>query len=533
MRNQRRGFTLVELLVATALIMFVMAILSQAFMTSLELFSQLKGLGDMEEGLRAATQALRKDLTRDHFTGKKRLSDPNFWDEPIPEGFFHIRQVTASSLEGRDQDNLDSHVARNNVLHFTNKNRGNRREHFPATLVPWTVPHPSPFLPLPNGQVLNPLLRNPNSTTFFEQANDGRFQDDVPQPPPPNILTGPPNPHPSYPYTSPWEEVGYFLLPTGTTPNGTPLYALYRFQTVMLPRNTQINEFPPVGVTGTPIGTNNRTDPTKPGFPPNQCEEYPGISCVPYPNPPGGLPAPKLDPRLIGKIYFTTPAELALRQNIGSRTLNTFSVPVTRRGTRGAIPLGSGLVLSNVISFNVRVLSEDLRPIPGISGTAPLRASGYSVLGDFTDIDTYPFANIYPATWDSTTTTITDVKVDPTNANQTLIQSPGHGLTKANVGQPIYIKGVRGYTNANTDTGWSPTQPVWTLTYIVDVRNNDTFVINRPGASIAPYTGNSTYTGGGFWSLSPIFRIKALQITLRVWDTKTQQSLQTTMMLDM
>ena len=37
----------------------------------------------------------------------------------------------------------------------------------------------------------------------------------------------------------------------------------------------------------------------------------------------------------------------------------------------------------------------------------------------------------------------------------------------------------------------------------------------------------------GSWSLNPIYRINALQITIRVWDAKTRQSRQTTMIVDM
>lgn len=54
----RRGFTLIELLYAMALIVFVMAILSQAFVAGLESFRRLKGIGDLNEGLRADVRGL-------------------------------------------------------------------------------------------------------------------------------------------------------------------------------------------------------------------------------------------------------------------------------------------------------------------------------------------------------------------------------------------------------------------------------------------------------------------------------------------
>ena len=41
--NRRSAFTLVEMLVATALVMFIMLILSEAFVAGLEAFRTLKG----------------------------------------------------------------------------------------------------------------------------------------------------------------------------------------------------------------------------------------------------------------------------------------------------------------------------------------------------------------------------------------------------------------------------------------------------------------------------------------------------------
>src|SRR5262245_54057590 len=49
--RRRQGFTLVEMMVALALTVFIMVILSEAFVTGLETFRQLKAIGDMEESL--------------------------------------------------------------------------------------------------------------------------------------------------------------------------------------------------------------------------------------------------------------------------------------------------------------------------------------------------------------------------------------------------------------------------------------------------------------------------------------------------
>jgi prepilin-type N-terminal cleavage/methylation domain-containing protein len=58
----RRGFTLVELLNALALIVFIMSLLSQAFVQGLQRFSQLKGVGDLAEPLLTAGQALNAEI---------------------------------------------------------------------------------------------------------------------------------------------------------------------------------------------------------------------------------------------------------------------------------------------------------------------------------------------------------------------------------------------------------------------------------------------------------------------------------------
>src|SRR5687768_10016699 len=96
MRASRRAFTLVEMMVAMTLTVFVMVILSQCFTAGLETFSGLKAVGDMQDELRTAATLLRSDLSQDHFEGKRRLSDPlsSFnpasGGETIRDGFFVI-----------------------------------------------------------------------------------------------------------------------------------------------------------------------------------------------------------------------------------------------------------------------------------------------------------------------------------------------------------------------------------------------------------------------------------------------------------
>jgi prepilin-type N-terminal cleavage/methylation domain-containing protein len=89
--RRRQAFTLVEMLVSLALIVFIMTILAEAFSSGIETFRRLKAVGDLQDKLRNASSILRRDLAADHFEGKKRLSDPDFWDNgPPKQGFFRL-----------------------------------------------------------------------------------------------------------------------------------------------------------------------------------------------------------------------------------------------------------------------------------------------------------------------------------------------------------------------------------------------------------------------------------------------------------
>jgi type II secretory pathway pseudopilin PulG len=295
--RRRTGFTLVEMMVAITLTIFIMVILSQAFVTALETFRQLRGLGDMQESLRVASLRLQSDLRADHFEGGRKLSDPEFWvpftaygdDTPLSNtapigaprmGFFRIVQQSASVSEGSDLDGLPSYQAVTHAIHFSIRLRGNHREGFLSA----AVPAGSPLLSL--------------NTTLGNQPADARFQDQ------PNT------------YTSPWGEVGYFLAPQGTTvePNnpgaatgGTPLFRLYRFQKVVVPDSTAVNAA---------------------AIPAAQAAAYGEICCEP-------------DPAGSGALVFYSPLDLAN----GRRSAKTYTPA-----------LGASSVLSNVVSFQVQIL---------------------------------------------------------------------------------------------------------------------------------------------------------------------------------
>ena len=103
--HMRRAFTLVELLVAMALILFIMSIVSVVFGDATESFRIFRARAELSEKLRFITQTLRADLRANHFENGRRLSDPTFWSQGPPKaGYFRIEQASTgtatSTMEG-------------------------------------------------------------------------------------------------------------------------------------------------------------------------------------------------------------------------------------------------------------------------------------------------------------------------------------------------------------------------------------------------------------------------------------------------
>lgn len=261
--RQRRGYTLIELMVSITLVMFIMSILATAFSIGLGLFSKVKGVGDLNKNLWAASNQLRKHLSADHFEGGVRLSDANTasltWKKPA-QGFFRVQQFVATPASGTGyegtQDGFPS--ARvgitstppkpGHVLHFTVRLKGSARENFFAT----TVPSDSVLLTKP---------------TTFSGLPDARYQDSPPL------------------FTSQWAEVAYYLAPqplTGTqdtTDGSIKRYSLHKVVRLLVVNNAEGNAKNYVGpdtsyngvstkpsnsVTGYTLNFNTPTDVTTP-----------------------------------------------------------------------------------------------------------------------------------------------------------------------------------------------------------------------------------------------------------------------------
>ena len=90
----RPAFTIIELLVALALVLFIMSIISQVFVDSSEAFRSMRAKAELSEKLRFLTQTIRADLRSNHFEANRRLSDSDFWSDGPPQvGYFRLEQT--------------------------------------------------------------------------------------------------------------------------------------------------------------------------------------------------------------------------------------------------------------------------------------------------------------------------------------------------------------------------------------------------------------------------------------------------------
>ncbi len=241
---KRSGFTIVELLVALALVLFIMSIISQVFVDSSEAFRSQRAKAELSEKLRFLTQTLRADLRSNHFEAGRKLSDNDFWADGPPQlGYFRLEQTNlpfpVTNLSGSEtlytfpNPTIAPNQNQSQMLAFTSLLGGKDPRGFHSA----SIPSPA-FDPFKQWKMINLA---PGDTRYEESLDT---------------------------YQSPDAEVAWFLGPTSdyqefllqdepSNPDGTPqsvkLYKLYRRVWLMLPQElgaaadtTSLNTLGPV-----------------------------------------------------------------------------------------------------------------------------------------------------------------------------------------------------------------------------------------------------------------------------------------------
>ncbi len=129
---RRPAFTIVELMVAAAVCMLIMAILATVFQMGLDTMRQMRSQADMADQLRAAEAVIRRDLQAPHFppidsapgvlNRGMRLSDYQFdvAGTTRPQGGFFRIISQGNTVEGSDQYGISSSRAGpGHLLHFS------------------------------------------------------------------------------------------------------------------------------------------------------------------------------------------------------------------------------------------------------------------------------------------------------------------------------------------------------------------------------------------------------------------------------
>jgi type II secretory pathway pseudopilin PulG len=403
---RRRAFTIVELLVATALIVFIMAILSEAFATGLATFRQLKAIGDMQKRLRTAATFLRRDLQANHFVSTTvprgpRLSDCDLRTQPPPDqGYFRIWQdQSGTTFEGNESvagSVVPSYRSTKHVLQFTCQLTGPERENYHSAPVPPGLPA-APATPL---DAQGPLAYQSPGTMV-----------------------------------TPWYEVSYFLKQSGDSAGTTTLYTLYLREQVISTNNSgllfPLNPPPPPLTSPYDVLSVSMDPGYHINIPADVTQPYRRFGMQALQSPPVAG-----DPNLAG----------VPTANVASPWLNppwSIADEVTQ-GTNDS-RAGDDILLTDVISFDIKVVQQGW---PSVTGLV------------FTDLP--------PPT-------------DPMCKNSTFQTQ-----------------------NVSVFDTWS---------------------------AQGQYT--TWQTGGQATSLPLAMRILAIKITLRVWDARTEQSREVTVVQDM
>jgi type II secretory pathway pseudopilin PulG len=471
----RHGLTLVEMLVATALIIFVMTILASVFTAGISALRNLRGVGSLQDQLRTATNVLRRDLAEPHF-GRETTSlagpylsqqrlDLYDWSPPR-QGFFRIWQGAPSVIEGLDGDGNASYVmnpagmtdpTRLPALHFTVRvdmpaGQGSGRDRLFFTTSPTTA--------------LTAAGLNAQAQQLFSLNRTGAAQSHLG-----DIEGGT--------FYSPWMEVAYFLRPTGQSAGESPLFSLHRRRRVALdirpsasaasvpipfagqngalvvPQMTDVSLFEPTPGSGNAF-VNTPTDLTVP---------YRRLGM----RPPGNVNPTTMPPEAAG-IFPPNNAYRSLFDDYPNAMAGAGANAIPSPG-------GDDLLLENVISMDIKA-NWDVPTDPRIAGRVPAPADYYAPNGAIQNPDS-PFDNL---------------PVAAAGFGNDVLTAGGARVFDTWTGEDV---GPIRYSQWNTRLESGGNQPLTAVTIPARVR------------------------------------VKAIQIRLRVWDIKTQQARQVTIVQDL
>jgi len=516
---RRQGFTLVELLVSMAIIIFMLSIMSQAFVIATTCMQGMKTVGELIDKVRPVMTIMQRDLAADHFDGTKKLCDPDFWEYGPPrEGYFSIiqggvsEQETPVSVAGPVKYYI-SNSSSNHALTFTSRLPGKNPTEFYTAEYPSITAHKDR---------MNGIYNYPNSTyaafpTYMMPQNARRFDfiRDI--------------------IHCKWAELAYFIKPNGSVVAkdsaaiplraDLPLHDLYRQQRVILPDVSDMNK---AGI--------------------------PNASPDPF-----NLFSHHVD-SATNKVIFNQPADVtAPWKRFGNRDPLTapFALPNFKAyaDPTGLNDVGnnSDLVLTNVISFDVRIINDsNLDFLNLVAPMVEAAVLGTPVItgGSVTSIPVLykgknylksnpPRIKIYggPGSGASATATVTNGEID------TEIIGGVASIPAANIsggtgyGSPppnalIYNDALSEYQKINTPnyykysvTNTFAVFDTWTMERSqYPTKNYDLGDLSN--IAWQPSTGVSGNYQVPFWNsiTNKGIKINAIQITIRVWDDKSSQA---------
>ena len=444
-RNPRNAFTLVELMVAMALIILMLSIMSQAFVIATGVMQGLKEVADMQEKIRPAITLLQRDLGANHFEGSKKLSDPEFWDNgPPKEGYFMLWQDKANDVAEGTINNVtfsQSAALANHMLAFTVKLPGKS---------------PNDFFDSSLGASFGNIFFNGAGTPLgMTDSNIRRFESNA------NLIH------------SNWAEVAYFLGPhtvpsvtlnnSVVTPDGytdgktgpaLPCFNLYRQQRMVLPSHNVAGVTLPGIIQNSQISYEMGT----PSF------NKPSDLTVPWKRSMGNRTnisnTPLVGGVLTANHYLGKPNSILT--SAGMKLLPLFTEYI------GNTTINTDIIATNVISFDVKLFTDDYYDYETLN--AILNRAPYLLNPAYSP----SVSNLVFDTWTT----------DQGNAANSIPKYDlGEWNTIPNKWQPSI-------------SASSATIPVWGWKMDTTVTPN----VNKP------------YTG---------LNIKAVQISLRVWDQKS------------